>query len=713
MRKTWVAILGVFMISLFAGTSYATAPVVDDVPDIRLMTGVGVVDDFDLSNYVTDYDDAVAGLTYTVESAVGFDSSPTTGITGSLLDIGGSSSDDQGTLTLRVTDASSDYSEDDCVVKYSSLMLIGPSLTEDNNLVPPNSFARTLVLEADAAITSTAISALISPQSASGATLYVSIADLDGDCQAGNSNATSVSYGDLAASISGSGELVLQAAGSLTGTYQLSGAYRVGVKAKLTGGGLAGAEDNWDGMELLASISRFPTRYDANTAARLDKFNNFSGVPTGALVVGYSALKALADADSPRWYKVNGTGVTEIVASAPASGTATWATSGQALKITLASASDTAFIQSEWFTDIQPGETVTFAANVSTNAALGAEVGNMVMFMGNFHMPSNYEGLAIQQGAGAATKAPQLPTGGSSGWKTIKATLVADAVGAAVVDAASGGTVNFYEKGYQCAIAITGGNGAPTYPFEVYIDNVRVYRDEKDIDKALGSTVIATAGVAGLASTYFDGQFETGTDLAAQGWVDFVSGGTVSIDTNPVNNMFTHDGSNSLKVVMGSAFGRGAAQSEYLYKRVALDATAAGGDDNRGDGIYSMTAWVKTDAGAVKDLPGVMIGMADLNFMNVPFADIGYVALPLGGAGWKQVHCSSARMDAGRFQIFLSVRADLPIPPVRAAYWGSFALAGNEPGLEADAFVFVDEIQIHKVDDDVMYFDRSVFPSTD
>lgn len=705
MKNFWVAILSVLCITFFTGTASATAPVAQDIPDFKLLTGSGQVDSFDLDDYVTDYDDGPDGLTWTISGTSGFDSganTPAYSVTDPLADIGGSAVVTQGVFTFRVADAS-EYSEDSSVVKYSSLLMAQPGLTQDNNLNPPNTFTRTLIVQTDATLTTPELSQLISPQSASDADLYVSIADLDGNWLAGD-NATSAQYGELLASISGSGELVLQAAPGSTGMNQLSGAYRVGVKAKKTGG----VGENWDGSEFLVSHSRFPTRDFQNTAARLDKFNNFEGLAVGPLATTAVAMRAVESG----WYKPLGTGTADVVASAPTDGSSAWASSGQALKIGV-TAGQTVYCLSEFFTDIQAGETVTFSANVTTDLAAGAtSTGGLTMFVGNMHINSNNAGVVYQ--SGTASGAPELPTGGVAGWRTIKATMTADANGAAVADGTE--TVNFYERGYQCNLIVTGAAAS----FNLYVDNVRVYRSKQDVDLAFGNTVASVAGLNDYADDLFDGTFEGGTTLETLTPVwerhPVARQGTSQINTDPVNNMFTHDGSNSLEMFVPGN-GRTGNLTEFAFTRLGLNATAAGEANYVGSGIYGLSLWYKTNAGAIKDLPGVLIALTDPQFRNTAFNECGYVAAPLGGTGWKQAYCSSARaLEADKLWPFVVVGAPILWATDGAhirPYWGSYGVLGANPGYEADAHVFVDDVKIHKMMDDAMYFDRSVFPAAD
>jgi hypothetical protein len=431
MRNILVAVIGVLTMTLFVGSSFATAPVASDIPDIRLLTGSGTVEDFDLNDYVTDYDDAPADLNWTIQGQTGFDvvSNPAS-LTDNLADIIGSAAADQGVVTYRVADAS-EYAEDTQVVKYSSFWLVGPSLTQDNNLVPPDDFARTWVLEADTVITTPALADLL-VGTTSVDNWYVSIADLAGDWQAGD-NATSASWGDLNAAISVDGKLVLQTP-ALPVAGNLTGAYRVGIKAKKTSGGLAGTEDNWDGAELLVASARVPLDGRSGetvvSKAELDKFDGFEGTAPAALATGLGPMRT-AGALWCAPVKLNGAAAA-IVASAPSSA---WATSGKALEVTLPQ-TGLVFVQSEFFTDIQPGETLTFEANVTTDAAAGLPTANVMLFMGNFTMPSNYQGVSLQtSGTGSSI---EVPTGGSAGWRTIKATFKADTVGA------NAGGTNYY-----------------------------------------------------------------------------------------------------------------------------------------------------------------------------------------------------------------------------------------------------------------------------
>jgi len=703
MRNIWVAVVGVFALTLFVGSSFATAPIAQDVPDFRLMTGSGAVTDFDLNEYVTDYDDDSASLDWTIQGTSGFDSVPTTDIDSSnLLDIGGSSSPDQGVITFRVADAS-EYAEDTSVVKYASLMVVGPGLTEDNNLNPEDTFPRSWVLEADAVITTTTVLDLINPSSAaSSASLSVSIASMNGVCLAGDGDDTATSYGGLDASLSGAGELVLSGpAGGLTA------AYRVGVKAKMSGGGLAGAEDNWDGAEVLVSSARFPARDFECTATRLDNFDNFEVGTAGALKTTRADMNALSEADNPHWYKLTGTGTATIIDGSSLSAPA-WASSGQVLEMEAASAADSVMVVSEWFTDIEPGETLTFSANIATSAAVETQVADFVIFIGNFHMSSNYEGFLLQEGTSTGTA--ELPVGDD--WRNVKVTFTADTVGAAVADG-SDPDVNFYEKGYQAVMNLT-GSGATAFPFSVYVDNVRIYRDEKDIDKALGNTVAAVKSTGG---GLFDGTFEGGTDLAGVGWVEHgaLNQGTVAINTSGLNNMFTHDGTNALEMYMSSTSGRTATLTEFVYAKTELDASGEGSLNYEGAGIYAMTAWFKTNSPDVKSLPGVMVGVTDPKWKNVPFADVGHAGAPLGDAGWKQTYVASARQAATKLWPFAIVRADYSATQSNwtKVYWGSYATLADSPGYEGDAHVYFDDVQIHKIMDEAVYFDRSVFPATD
>jgi len=687
MRNFWVAIIGVI---LFAGTSFATAPVVQDIPDVKLLTGSGQVDDFDLSDYVTDFDDDVSTLTYSIESQVGFAVDPAS-IAGSLVDIAGSSSADEGTITYRAVDSqgyNSSDQEDTQVVKYSSLLLVGPSLTEDRNLDPASDvLPRTWVIVADDVLTTTGIKAMVT-----GGTpdeMSVCIADLDGNnLTAAGATAES---GDLSAAIDSDGVLTLQApAGSfpITEGGQLSGAYRVGVKAAMSSG------DNWDGLELLVSTAKFPEGakgVDELSGTRYAQFCDFEGVPTGALPLGQGAMRLLADDVNPRWYSLaTGTADTEIV-SDTAVPDSTWATSGQALKVSIGAAGEMNFIQSENFTDIQPGETLSFAANMYTTASEATDncVPTVSLFMGSFHSPSNYEGMTLQRGTGT-NPTEQLPLGE---WRTVKGTFTADTVGATMLD----DTFNIYQKGYQLNLVVKAPDEGGTYPLDVYIDNVRVYRDKADIDKALAATKIVVAEKA-TTSEAFDGTFETATSLADLGFVQVGSpAGTAELDTTGVNNVGTHDGSNSMKLTA----------PQFQRAEVRLDATTCGGVDNRGDGIYAATLWFKTDAPAPKNAPGAMFFLADGLFKNVAFTDAGIAGAPLDGAGWKKVQMVSARMDAGVIQIAAILRKETT---ATRPYFPTELTGENLPGAVGDAAVYVDDIQFHKVNDGAMYFDRSVFP---
>lgn len=697
MRNILVAVIGVLTMTLFVGSSFATAPVASDIPDVRLLTGSGTVEDFDLNDYVTDYDDDPASLNWTIQSQVGFDvvTDPAS-VAAGLVDVSGSANADQGVVTYRVADAS-EYSEDTQVVKYSSFWLAGPSLTQDNNLVPPDDFPRTWVLEADTVLTTPVLADLL-VGTASVDNMYACIADLAGDWKAGD-NATSASYEGLDVSISGSGELVLQTA-TLPTAGNLTGAYRVGVKAKMTTGGLAGTEDNWDGMELLVASARVPldgrSGETAVSGAELAKFNGFESTAGSITYTNMNDMRT----QGALWMKSLGTGDAVISTAQP---TSAWATSGNALQITL-DPGENATVQSEFFTDIQAGETLTFQANVTTDAAAGQPTANIMMFMGNFTMPSNYQGVSLQSTATAAT---EVPTGGAAGWRTIKATFKVDALGAAVAttDAANypGGTVDFYQNGYQCAFVCK--NAQSTAAVNIYIDNVRVYKSVDPIEASLGATEIDVTKQAGGA---FDGTIESESDVASLGFLEQSAGGTVAINTVAANNMFTHDGSKSLEVYVPAG---ASSLQEFIYARVKVDVA------DQGAGIYGASVWMKTNSPDVQSNPDVMFVLTDPSFRNVPFVFSGLVAAPLDGAGWKKLSVDSAMVSSyANLWIMLNVKQAGVLNP--RGFWPTdmnSTLAGSEttPGCQSDGHVFFDDFKVHKYQDDVTYFDRSVFPATD
>lgn len=718
MRNFWVAIIGVLMIASFAGTSFATAPEVQDIPDFRLLTIEGNVDDFDLDNYVTDADAGAANLLWTIESQTGFlDAGPATldaTPNDNLLDIASRSSVQSGIVTLRATDvinASAEYAEDTSVVKYSTVMLVGPGLTQDYNLFPAtDGIPRTLVLQGDTAIPVSGISSLVQPAQGGTIEYSVSIADLDGTLLAGDNTGTAA-YGDLTAAIQSDGSLTLSVpAGAypITGMYQLSGAYRVGVKAKLTGGL---GEANWDGMELLVSTNRFPTNIDQNTPDLLEKFSSFEGVPTGDLPTSVAAMRALPSADNSRWFMIQSAGgaTAKIVSSGIP--TSTWATDGtQALEVSVADGGF-AFIESEQFTDIQPGETVTFAANVTTTGTV-TTVPDVYMFMGSHLIAANYDGVLYQKAGNAVESAVQVPI--NSVWRTLKVAFTADEVGAAIADG-SNPDVNVYSQGYRAFFAITGHGDA-----KVYIDNIRVYRDKSDIDKALGATKIdPVLYVSGApTTTHFDGTFESSTDTAALGWYVYAAennhDGALAISSAYNRTPVYPVGSHSLEIYIPGAENRAAGSRslvEYVMCDVQTDASSAGGVDFSGDGIYAMTLWYKTNADAPKNTPGIMFGMTGLRFLNIPFTDCGYAGAPLGVDPWKKVTVSSARYDYGKkLKVFAIIRADNPALLPSRDYYGSYQ-NDEKFGADANAHVFIDDLQIHKVMDEAMYFDRSVFPA--
>jgi len=178
-------------------------------------------------------------------------------------------------------------------------------------------------------------------------------------------------------------------------------------------------------------------------------------------------------------------------------------------------------------------------------------------------------------------------------------------------------------------------------------------------------------------------------------------------------NVHTHEGANALEVYIDTDETRTSTLSRHVYNTVQVNASWAGGDDNRGAGLYALTLWHKTDAADVKSVPGALYGFTDMNFRNIGFTDTGYAGAPLGPDAWEKVTVSLERLHGARFQIFVILRADLWLAQDSAAtqrvYWEPLDF-GSNPGYESDAKVYIDDVQIHKVTDDATYFDRSVFP---
>jgi hypothetical protein len=673
--------------------------VAGDIPDIKLLTGSQTVNDFDLDAYVTDYDDDESGLNWTIDGVTGFDSGDPSSITdGHLVDLAGKSSDDQGLITYKVSDAT-ESDTDSQTVKYSSFLLVGPSLTQDNNLVPPDSFVRSWVIKGEETLTTPAIAGLLSA-GAPAVGLTVSIADLAGDLKAGD-NVTDVVYGDLHASISGDGKLVLT---TPTGAYprtagqaQLTGAYRVGVKAKATGGGLAGAEDNWDGMEILAAVAQYPSQDTTGfpaSQARLNEFCDFEvGTAPKTLAASQTAMRAETDPNAPKWFTANviGTPTAQIVGTGiPASA---WATTGNALKVGLGGASDSVMVVSEWFLDFTPGETLTVQANVTCDAA-APTTGGFMLFAGNTHAGGNYQGAAWTSNA----TYDEVPN--NNAWRTMKVTFPVDTVGANIVNGTE--TFNAYQRGYQIMMLFSGGSSAANY----YVDNVRVYRNLDPIDMALGATEIAVKDQG--TATSFDGTMEAVSDLAA--WqTPAPAEGTSRLDTTGLNNMFSHEGTKAIEVFM--PIYAGASKLHQLQYRCDTGVPVL--HPGSTDGIYGVSAWIKSDAPDAKSCPGVMLVLSDPGFRNAAFTTTGVVGMPLAGAGWKKLLVTGERVGiTSRLWTTLIVSSG-PLGVDAYAYWPTWLKGASAPGAESDAHIFFDDIKFHTVLDDAKFFDRSVFPATD
>jgi hypothetical protein len=432
----------------------------------------------------------------------------------------------------------------------------------------------------------------------------------------------------------------------------------------------------------------------AVTQAELDKFGGFE---SDAESIAYTNLNDMR-ANGALWAKVSGTGEAVISAAQPAMA---WATSGNALQITLDQGEDV-IVQSEFFTDIQAGETLTFQANVTTDTAAGQPTANVMLFMGNFTMPSNYQGVSLQS---TATDGSEIPTGGAAGWRTIKATFKADTVGAAVATTDTtnypSGVVSFYQNGYQCAFVCKNDNS--TAAVNIYIDNVRVYKSVDPIEAALGATEIdVTKGNTGIA---FDGTVEAATDVASLGFSQDLTEGTAAINTLEANNMFTHEGSQSLEVYVPAGTSD---LTEFLHAAVKVAV------DDRGAGIYGASVWMKTNSPDVQSNPDVMLVLTDPSFRNVPFVFSGLVAAPLDGAGWKKLSVDTAMVSSyANLWIVLSVKQAGALNT--RGFWPTDmnTFGSTTPGIQSDGHVYFDDFKVHKYQDDVTYFDRSVFPATD
>jgi hypothetical protein len=137
--KKFVAVPAIIALVLVLSFNVqATAPIVDDIPDVRIIFGGAGVDDvFDLDDYVVDIDDGDAGVSWSaLTSEFGTIDSPTPTIgIGNLVSISGLGESENGLITWSAEDTLGDASGNpqittiDTVVNYSDFWLTRPTLT--------------------------------------------------------------------------------------------------------------------------------------------------------------------------------------------------------------------------------------------------------------------------------------------------------------------------------------------------------------------------------------------------------------------------------------------------------------------------------------------------------------------------------------------------------------------------------------------------------
>jgi len=732
--KKFVAVPAIIALVLVLSLNVqATAPIVDDIPDVKMIYGAGdAADIFDLNDYVVDFDDGDAGLTWSGVASGYTADSPAISIDGNnVATIGGLAISDYGEIVWSATETSgSQEGSDASVVTYSDFWLTRPSLTaalfayDDSSIeVQPVYVVRdvTTTLESGAS--------LLSGSGLSTADWTVNMRGLiDRTTYPLVTNVAGVSTYGLNVAINADGTFTIDPGSTLTAPLEIG--FRASKDAT------DAPKDEWSGARVIAAQDILPRESNSGDILKEHCFENtgltvlpnddtapFKDVsdtygwsayyPSGSFV-DYTALGATADAVCSIVDISSVSGLPE----GPVGGPLPW---GSCLKMNMPMGSGN-LIYSAKYDYPDPGDTLCLEFWVATDVPTD-QAKERPIFRGGFstsqptHELSEFEAKA---GVGSA-----LPLAGE-GWVKIQTYYTAQ-VNTSLT------TVDHF----RVILFTIRRPKTYTSDINVYVDNVSVYKVKSPIDVtnyrsepmvmkdalAYGSTAI---GMGDYPSTDdLEGTFERTTSKASHtdpveicGIFDLsanvtganfntLGSGDYTLAVSADNNFtYSSAASKSLKIgINASAFNYTAGSPLSVVSLTTLDPCDLYGQGINGTGIYGLTFWMRTSAvtyysdtgtGKYGHIPTVRYGIydggpEDPNTTFVYSKQNSASAMPVLADGWKKFSI-----------IYPASNTDL-----RGLMLAYYIICGSLQG-SAD-FVYIDDITFQKVQDKANYYDDSLF----
>jgi hypothetical protein len=731
--KKFVAVPAIISLVLVLSFNVqATAPIVDDIPDIRIIRGGAGPDAiFDLDDYVTDYDDADSALTWTSDtSGGGFDSAPSITIgTGNVVDIGGSVASDHGTATLQAEDGDTQTGDDDVVITYSDFWLSRPSLSDglvaylDTNIeVQPIYVVRdaTTTLQSGGSLTSETVDWTVNMRGLLDRVTYPRVT--------GFSN-----YG-MTVAIAGDGTFTIDPSSTLTEAIE------IGFRASKSGTGTA-PKDDWSGARVIAVQDMLPREsnsgdvlqehcFEGTGLTELPEGNDFGLFPDQTDTYGWTAYYAGGVLGIPDYsaffgtYNQTAAQVTlesissEGLPEGSVGGPLPW---GTCLKMNFPVASGN-LIYSARYDYPDEGDTLCFEFWVATDIPASASK-ERPRFRGGFsttaptHELSEFDFL---DGWGSP-----LPLDGE-GWKKFQVFYTAQV-----------NTSNTPVDHFR--IILFGLRKPKTLMSDVnlYVDNVAVYKVKPPIDVAdlradpspiMGDDLAYGATALGMgnypSTDDLDGTFERTTSKASntdpvminglfdltplQDPVKFnpLTGSDYTLEiSSTYNYTFSESAGSSLKLAI-SDFNYDAGSKLSVISLTTLDPCNLVDQGVVGNGYFGLTFWMRCDAddyyqatgpGQYGHVPSLRYGVYDGgSFTPVERTGIVYSkqtsasAMPVLADGWKKMR--------------IIIPVNTGAQGLMLAY---YMICGSLQG--SDDPVYIDDVTFHKVNDPVNYYDDSLF----
>jgi hypothetical protein len=148
------------------------------------------------------------------------------------------------------------------------------------------------------------------------------------------------------------------------------------------------------------------------------------------------------------------------------------------------------------------------------------------------------------------------------------------------------------------------------------------------------------------------------------------------------------------------------------------DNPISGAPNLSGESYYGISAWIASDGVELKDNQQIKVLLSEIvptrNQLNVGFL-AGPSCVPLNSE-WIQYsvvgpfpEMLSGQPAMQRAQVTLQAAAAGARRALGDSSWGNLNTTGNQPGYEADAKLYVDDVVIHRVRDDIEYWNYSLF----